>query len=846
MKYCDMKHLRFLGLGWWLAVGALGFMGCHRTGAPALPGAPAAKYFKTDFQDESRYLVESIVGDLAEMAAYARTKAAPGGLSVRAIERPACPFGKPVYDLVVQPGGGQAPLRFSLDVRKPIWAPELYDDIAGRLCHLTNAAAPAAGVAPSDLAGQLTELTAENLEKANQRVSGLLAAHFQDPALHEQAGLILGAFGLRDFAGTFYDTRPILCRMTAHLALARALNGRQPFGTDGRLAEAMLYTLMNNQRAALERIEELSKDAALAPWARALKARVTGDYREIAALPAPTSLEAVFWFEAVAKSTDIEMAWVQLQRTRLPMRSDYYRIVNRSGFGVSLGHTVREPSLALEIHELNQVYQLARGGELGSTNLVPALNTMPGRGFETDAAGATQVRILGWGQWAYFFQRHLCHTLEHNFEFLERLWGVHEEAKAFARQVDRNFAGLRLYPVLRRLNAVTDAEYQASLGPLAELIAETPHWVPRRSWVTLYTSFGSEELGSHLPDGHVDEWHRHEPPPGTAYEPAAGFAHRSLSCRADIIELVDALHQLAPYDIAIAEGVAIFKYSRQPTFEQALELYRPRLEYSSGFLVRVALRTLDRPDRYEEYLGKAAAIHPQFFLDLGDYFAERGPEAKAAAYYERGNALYMDEVAVANRSGWLVDYYFRNQRLKEAEKLADRAAETYSARGLRVKGNLLFAQGKYAESFDLAVRIEERYNSPGEVLEWCIRHQEKTGSSQYDGEVKKRFKTLFPRGLEQVTLADFRGRPQQGVSFDQDNDLLRASGLKKWNIVVALNGIRTYDTLQYEYVRAQIKEPAMRLIIWDGKQYLEKVASPPNHRFGVPISSYVRGGARPQ
>lgn len=843
MNSYAMKLLRIFGLVLCLAFSALGFMGCHRA-APALPDAPAAKYFKTEFQDETRYLVESIVGDLAEMAAYARTKTVLGGLAVRAIERPHCSFGKPVYDIVVPAEGGQAPLRFSLNVNKPIWAPDLYEDIALQLCAPMNKAAPSAEVAPSGLAGELTELAAENLEKANRRVSELLTAHFQNPALHEQASLILGAFGLRDFAGTFYDARPILCRMTAHLALARALNRRQPFGTDGRLAEAILDTLMNNQRTALARIEGLSKDSALAPWVRALKAHVTGDDREISAVAAPTLLETIFWFEAVTRSTDIEMAWLKLGRTRQAMRTDYCRVVNQSPYTVGLGHQVREPSLALEIHELNQVYQLAHGRALAATGLVSALNTVPGGCFETDAAGATAVRILGWGQWAYFLQRHLCHTLQHNFDFLQRKWCVPEEAKKYTQEADRLFAGLRLYPVVRRLNAVTDAECQASLGPLAELVGETPHLVPRWGWIHLFRPFLKTEFDPELPDGHVNEWHRHDPPPGTAYEPGSAFAHRSLACRPEISQWVEALHEMAPYDTALDEAMVIYKFGKKPTFEQARELYRPRLEYASGLLARLAERTVDQPARYEEYMGKAADIHPRFFLDLGDYFAERGPEAKAAGYYERGNALYLDEVAVANRCGWLVDYYFRNQRVAEAEKLADRAAETYSGGGLRVKANLLFAQGKYAESFEYAGRVEERYHLPGEVVGWCVRYKDKTGSSQYDGEVKKRLDTLFPRGLERVTPAELRGRPQQGVAFDQESDLLRAAGLQKSNIVVAVNGVRVYDTFQYDYIRDQNPDPEMRLIVWDGKHYLEKVASPPNHRFGVPISSYVRGAAR--
>jgi hypothetical protein len=33
-------------------------------------------------------------------------------------------------------------------------------------------------------------------------------------------------------------------------------------------------------------------------------------------------------------------------------------------------------------------------------------------------------------------------------------------------------------------------------------------------------------------------------------------------------------------------------------------------------------------------------------------------------------------------------------------------------------------------------------------------------------------------------------------------------------------------------------DPHIAFIVWDGTNYVERTASPPNHRFGVPIKTY--------
>ena len=201
----------------------------------------------------------------------------------------------------------------------PIWSPEVYGDIAGKLFG-------AVGMAPSDLAppsaqddeflSNLADLTARRIAQQDVSLSGALAGQFRDAALHEKAALLLGAFMLREHSGEFFDIRSPLCRMTAHLAFARGLAGTSAPNLNGNLAEALLFTLMNNQRDALQKLSALSEAPATAqPWVRALRTRNTSDYRILDKIATPTQLEKPSSFALDATR------WIRISRgARLPSR----------------------------------------------------------------------------------------------------------------------------------------------------------------------------------------------------------------------------------------------------------------------------------------------------------------------------------------------------------------------------------------------------------------------------------------------------------------------------------------------------------------------------------------------
>src|SRR5215216_3143283 len=103
---------------YWLAVCGVLLGGCKRQPQEEQRGSPSSEqesrrqapapdnYFQTHFQDESQFIVESVLMDVAEMAAYAQTTdpTKPSEISVAATERPDSQFRLPSYDVKIRTG----------------------------------------------------------------------------------------------------------------------------------------------------------------------------------------------------------------------------------------------------------------------------------------------------------------------------------------------------------------------------------------------------------------------------------------------------------------------------------------------------------------------------------------------------------------------------------------------------------------------------------------------------------------------------------------------------------------------------------------------------------------------
>jgi hypothetical protein len=152
---------------------------------------------------------------------------------------------------------------FTVEVGTHVWVPRAY----GRLAR--SFMADGAGLSISedpatdrDGARVTRGASDDDVMRENARLSILLQAHPRSAALHEKAALLLALEATRQ-ATTDADIRPLLCRMTAHLAVARALHADVLSG-DGQLAERLLGQLSERERVT-PRNHPLAADALEGP-----------------------------------------------------------------------------------------------------------------------------------------------------------------------------------------------------------------------------------------------------------------------------------------------------------------------------------------------------------------------------------------------------------------------------------------------------------------------------------------------------------------------------------------------------------------------------------------------------
>jgi len=191
------------------------------------------------YTTEQERLVSEIAGSILNIAAFAGHFEPGDPFQVRNTKGPS---GVPRFEL------RRRAEEYTVTAGDHVWVPSNYVRLARSLM------ADGAGLAVSedsarddfDLAGALAHPTAETIQVQNVRLSRLLHAHPRSAALHERAALLVGVVAAGDAAQSS-DPRPFLCRMTAHLAVARALR-QGTLESDGRAAEQALLTLAQRER----------------------------------------------------------------------------------------------------------------------------------------------------------------------------------------------------------------------------------------------------------------------------------------------------------------------------------------------------------------------------------------------------------------------------------------------------------------------------------------------------------------------------------------------------------------------------------------------------------------------
>jgi tetratricopeptide (TPR) repeat protein len=666
-------------------------------------------------------------------------------------------------------------------------------------------------------------------------LSRRLEAEPRDPSAHERAALLLGAFALRDHARESTDVRPALARLTAHLALAQALRAGAGPSAVGRLAEAVLATLLGRERDAIARLDALAAPGpAEQAWVRALRLRNTGDWRIARDEKRLTLLETLEEFRALVfgHNDDAALAW--LDRRQPAMLPDWGRIA-LSYFSPSVGTSNRfaDLTLALDLADAGEVLTRLRGAPPDEAGYLEALNQRPESCVRPDVEGKPRLAVLGWELWADRFQRSLVFDL---FRGNSHRWmlGQPGERKAFVEQARARFGRLQLYPIVMVAHADEVEGYRTAMAAFRELVLHSPERITAGQWDYVREPADFAPVPRDLPDQNT--WFRPALPPGTLVDLGG-----RLQVTQELVTIADpqlrALREQAPHNVLLANVAA----GRLPVDNRSAAdlaaVYGPLAEYHVRTMAALAQAAWYDPPDYRKRQGALCEIDGAHCLTLGYRLAELGFADEAAVAYQKGFDAARDRVEAANQSRWLVDYYFDHGQLARAQAVAREAAAIYSSNGLFTMARLMERMGRLREAEEYYRRILDRYRDPSQLAGFYYRQARVEKTAAYETKLRETLALALPSGLELLDRSKLPTSPTDGVVIKKENDNTKRYGLHFGHVIVGLDGFRVRDVNAYTVVRALSQSPRMKLVVWRGTSYDEVDAELWDRSFRVEIET---------
>jgi hypothetical protein len=741
--------------------------------ATQILGAPAAA-LETPYQTEHTWALREITGDITEIARYR---------------------------------GKTVPAPAALDAIIP-WRPELLTAYAAT--QLGGGAAKINESDPGDQHDKLVDLSTDAILKANTAVSTALKRDMRNPRAHEAAALVLGAFGLRESAGGLSDTRWVLNRMTAHLAVAQALrDGRSPGSIDGQLANVTLLVLANRERSAIAALDAIDRSTtgALA-WQRALRMRVTEDWRQLALPFAATRIEKLAYFRARRHTLRGIRAGQELTDMREPMALDFARILQSRPFGVEDGQQAVVDGLGAEIGELAHIYKQIYQRDLPPQLPALIVNARAGRLLSTG-----EPQVVPWGAWAELAQRHIGQSIDKVDNLYRHKLAMPERADELKAALDASLAHLTLYPVASvartkgRKGTEADLRY---INQAVDVAVRSPELVTLDYWKFIEQGVNYEPVKRGMP--RMRSW----------FGPLTADVPYDAALRAESLigglkpPMIDALMTEAPYDIGLLSRI-VRRYNRlRPMMLKVRELVEPRIDFDMWSIDWAINIARDWDDRLA-LRRKACALAIGQCLALAGDLTDVDETAAAAEYEKVFRNPALDQISMSNSSGWLVEYYERTGQLVKAMDLAQRSAAVYSGRGLATLGHLLERRARIAEADEVFTAMWARYpDSTASISGFLYRQAVVAKNPAYLARWTAMEKGVFPNGLRPMATV-MTQKPENGVFVEEDSAWSRSVRLQAGDIIVGVDGWKVESKEQYDAVVALLPPHSKhKLTAWRG------------------------------
>ena len=822
-----------------MVLSGLGWVAYQRHTEPHLGAPPAA--LKSPFQSEEEWMVGEIVRDIAEMSQFARASRFDPASVKASVTRSAAPAD--AWTATVALSGGK-PVSVELPLRTGVWSPAEYEPLARAL--VTGLGKKEVPSSDDALLASLRDLRAEVIERENQRISKRLQAGMASSAAQEEAALLLGAFALREAAGWFSDQREVLCRLTAHLAMTDALRGGPERGLAGRYAHATLLILSRRTAEGLGLLDTLDREAgdsaSRAAWSRALRLRATDDWRSLGLPKDRSLLERLQYYRALVSSSVNALALSVASDETLEPVADWGRITTGRYVNVEEGNRFLDGALDREQAEIAEVRETGGMPALSGGRLIEALNEPAGR-----CLAPSGPRVIGWGTWAAFFQRHIAEHVHRVDLHLRRSLALEEEADASQARLDRQWGGLLLFPMAACFRTRGQEQNFDRIQDAIDVALARPELMVALNWTHLASGTRYEVLERGM--AKTDAWFTTGLPRGTVYD-AFWRLERLATAHGNDATTLDALAAVDPYNADVARRRSEILARRKAPAADLLKVLGPRADYDLGALSEVSEALEKRPQEQQGILERLCGIDAEHCLALGDNLVDRGLDDQAAASFQRAiDAPAVDRVAASHSAPWLARYYRDHGQQAKALQVARQAAETGSGAGLLAMGQHLEALERFAEAEEYFVQESDRYKEPKydstpDLVSFFYRMARVRKRPGYESKLQRSLGRMFPQGLERIALNTLKGQPTDGVFVNGHNDRTLKQGIWAGDVIVGLDGWRVRNTYQYAAVNrfGTVDVPQMTFTLWRSGAYREVQATFPHRWLYVQLDDYPLKG----
>jgi hypothetical protein len=545
-----------------------------------------------------------------------------------------------------------------------------------------------------DLLGDLQNLTGLQLAAKDVELSRLLQKHPAWAAAHEEAALLLVALALRDNAGDYSDSRRMLCRATAHLALAEALRGADAPTWAGRIADAGIRALSGREVDALAHLDalaaEASSPAAVKPWIDAFRLRAKDDWRVVTPDASAPLLTKIAYFRTLQDKLTPLPALKRFEPLGdlVPVTDWGHAVMaNELGASVQTSNQFDQATLNLELEELGRVLA-SEGGSFDAVHEPGKQLSQPL--VEQLCSGPNgELRVIGPDMFKDYARRHLLLEMIRTRQWLENLLGLADDAETFRETMWSNFQGMRMMEVT--YDFAKESEHKT---PEEQVVAEGVKWYP---WEIAAGDL-SNSFANTRDQVMAAQFYKDGLPFGTAYNLAVrartledGAVGRPEipheNPRAMVMDYVensaylhdhpfggDALQRmiLGPHAPSLIYPPVADLRSLAPDSFELFAYNRPLADLfaNSRSWWDYDLTAIYRIEHYKallddatlgELLRKHAALEPDAYFQLGQELRAEGKTDEAADADRKGFDQGYDEVGKASLIGPLVELLFRSR-----------------------------------------------------------------------------------------------------------------------------------------------------------------------------------------